>query len=126
MSHARRYAQAAVETASKERIMLLLFETALRRIREGAAALEAGRHLDAATPLTRATDIVLELNGTLDRSRAPELGENLGLVYRFVCSRLTEGKLKRDPKLVREAERVFVPIVEGFTGAVASLAGEGR
>jgi flagellar secretion chaperone FliS len=122
MLHARRYAQASIETASKERIMVLLFETALRRIRDGAVALESGRPHEAAAPLTRATDIVVELHATFDRARAPELGEKLGLIYRFVCSRLTEAKLQGDARLAREAERVFMPIVDGFATAVASLA----
>jgi flagellar protein FliS len=121
--YAQAYAHASIETASKERIMVLLFETALRRIRDGAAALESGRLHEAAAPLTRATDIVIELNATLDRSRAPELGENLGLIYRFVCSRLTEAKLRRDARLARDAERVFAPIADAFATAVASLAG---
>ncbi len=69
---ARRYAQAQRETASPERLMVLLFEAALRNIRTGATALEHGRSAEASQPLLKASDIVVELHATLDRSKAPD------------------------------------------------------
>jgi len=64
---ARRYAQAQRETASPERLMVLLFQAALRHIRSGAAALESGQQAEAGRALGRASDIVVELHATLDR-----------------------------------------------------------
>jgi flagellar protein FliS len=121
---ARRYAQAQRETASPERLMVLLFEAALRNIRSGATALETGRQLEAAAPLMKASDIVVELHATLDHSKAPELCDRLSEVYRFVCLRLSTAALSRDPRAAREAERVFAPIADAFAQAVASLGGK--
>ena len=39
----RKYAQTQNETASKERLMVLLFEAALRHMRRAAVSLEGGR-----------------------------------------------------------------------------------
>ena len=102
--------------------MVLLFEAALRHIRSGATALETGRHAEANTALGKASDIVVELHATLDRSNAPELCDRLAEVYRFVCFRLSAAALSRDAKAAREAERVFAPIAEAFAEAVRSLA----
>ena len=120
---ARRYAQAQRETASPERLMVLLFEAALRHIRTGATALETGRHAEATKALTKASDIVVELHATLDRSKAPELCDRLAEVYRFVCLRLATAALSRDAKAAREAERVFSPIAEAFAEAVKAVGG---
>jgi len=124
MNPTRRYAQAQNETASPERLMVLLFEAAIRHMRTGAAALEAGRLAEASQAISKATDIVVELDATFDRPRFPELGENLGLVYQFVCGRLLSATLERDPVLVREAERVFFPVADAFSTAVRQLAAE--
>lgn len=124
MNPARRYAQAQNETASPERLMVLLFEAALRHMRTGAAALEGGRLAEANDAISKATDIVLELDATFDRPRFPELGESVGLVYQFVCQRLLSAGLRRDPVLVREAERVFFPVADAFSSAVRQLAAE--
>jgi flagellar protein FliS len=121
MSHARRYAQSSAQTASRERLMVMLFEKALQGMRSGAAALEAGRAAEANRALSNALDIVVELHATLDREKAPELCDRLGEVYRFVCARVGDANLTRDPRLAREAERAFAPVADGFARAVASL-----
>ena len=117
----RRYAQAQRETASPERLMVLLFEAALRNIRSGATALETGRTAEATPALMKASDIVVELHATLDRSKAPELCDRLAEVYRFVCLRLSAAALSRDARAAREAERVFAPIAEAFAQAVQTM-----
>ncbi len=123
MTYAKRYASQQSATASPERLMALLFEAALRHIRAGAAHLEAGRTAQANTPLTKAADIVLYLHATFDMRRAPKLGEQLDVVYRFVCDRLTRANLRNDPRLARDAEKVFVPVADAFVSAVQQLQG---
>jgi flagellar protein FliS len=118
---ARRYAQAQRETASPERLMVLLFEAAARNIRTGVAALDAGRAAEATRALTRATDIVVELHATLDRAKSPELCDQLAAVYRFVCQRLGAAALSRDARAAREAERAFTPIADAFASAVQAI-----
>jgi flagellar protein FliS len=122
MLAAHRYARNQTETASPERLLVLLFEAALRNMRAGAEALEAGRHGDANGALTRATDIVVELLSTLDARRAPALCAQLGEIYCFVSSRLIRGNAARDAAAVREAERAFAPVAEAFSTAVAAAA----
>ncbi len=120
----RRYAQSERETASPERLMVLLFQAAVRNIRNGAAALEAGQPAEAGRLFGKASDIVVELHATLDRPRAPELCDQLADVYRFVSQRLGIAALSRDLRAAQEAERVFTPIAEAFETAVASLGGQ--
>lgn len=125
MNAARAYARTQHETASKERLMVLLFETALKHIRAGAAALEAGQRQQAVTPLTKAGDIVAELSATLDVSHAPELGQVLKDVYLFVSGRLIRAAATGHAEAARDAERVFAPIVDAFSQAVAQQAAPG-
>jgi flagellar secretion chaperone FliS len=124
MMPTRRYAQSQNETASPERLMVLLFEAALRHMRAAMEALRSGRAGDANTALSKATDIVVELDATFDRRRAPDLADNLGVVYQFVCGRLLTASTKRDPTLVREAEQAFFPVADAFATAVRQLAAE--
>jgi flagellar protein FliS len=121
---ASRYAKATRETASPERLLVLLFQAAVRDIRTGVAALEAGDAAQGSRALTKASEIVVELHATLDASKAPELCERLAGVYRFVCQRLGAAALSRDVRAAREAERVFVPVAEAFEAAVAKVGAE--
>ena len=117
----KRYAQTQNETASKERLMVLLFEAALRHMRRATVSLEGGRAAEAGPALNKAGDIVAELLATLDHSRAPQLCRQLSDVYIFVADRLIAAGGSKNPVAVREAERVFAPIAEAFSGAVAQL-----
>lgn len=126
MNQINRYAQTQNATASKERLMVLLFEAGLRHMRAGAQSLEDQRFDQALPPLTKASDIVMELTRTLDASKAPELCAQLKDLYGFVSSRLISAAISHDAKAARDAERVFLPIVEGFQGAVEKLQAEGK
>jgi flagellar protein FliS len=119
--YARRYVQAQNETASPERLMVLLLETALRHIRTSIVALEAGRFQEAALASEKAGQIVAHLDVTFDRPKYPELGERLGKVYKFTGQRLLMGVVRRDPKMFRDAERAFAPLADAFARAVESL-----
>jgi flagellar protein FliS len=119
MNAAHAYTRTQQETASKERLMVLLFEAALKHIRAGAAALEEGRRREAVAPLAKAGDIVAELSATLDVARLPELGQVLKDIYLFVAGRLVRAAATGQAEAAREAERAFAPIVDGFATAVA-------
>ncbi len=116
-----RYADIQKQTASKERLMVLLFEAALRHIRAGATSLEENKFQEAANRLTKASDIVIELHSTLDREKSPELCDQLAEIYRFVSLRLVMASTARNASMAREAERALAPVVDGFRTAVASL-----
>jgi flagellar protein FliS len=126
MNAALRYGQTQNQTSSRERLMVLLFQAALRHMRNGAAALEQQRKAEATAVLNKANDIVMELHATLDARVAPQLAEQLGEVYRFVASRLLCGMLRGDVAKVREAERAFAPLVDAFEHAEAQSRASGR
>lgn len=101
--------------------MVMLFEAALRHMRHAAALFDEKKPREALPLLTKASDIVAELAATLNPEHAPELAQQLGELYLFVAERLAVGAVSLDVNAVRQAERVFGPIVEGFQNAVASL-----
>jgi len=123
MTAARHYAKVQGNTASKERLMVMLFETALGHMRAAARDLDE-KNVRAALPrLDKASKIVLHLQATLKREAAPKLVDDLNEIYTFTAARITRAIATSDAADVREAERAFAPIVEGFAKAVAAAAG---
>ncbi len=120
MNPARLYLDTHRQTASRERLMLMLFDAALANIRTGAELLEFKRKLPASRPLIRATEIVAVLRQTLDPSRDTALCRNLTDVYVFVEARLIAAYSGGDPRHAREAERVLAPIAAAFTQVIAT------
>ena len=122
MNAYRTYTNATVNTASAPRIMMTLFEAALRHMRTARAAYAMGDYRTGGDATERAAAIVLGLQATLKREAAPSLCEQLDAVYGFVVARLTMAIGAASAQHVEEAERVFLPIVEAFDEAVASEA----
>ena len=77
MTRATAYKNIQASTASKERLMALLFEAALRHMRQGRAALERRDRGGFFTPMEKASAIVIELKCTLKPEVAPQLCEQL-------------------------------------------------
>lgn len=118
------YAKVQAQTATPQRLMVLLFERALRDVRQGTQALEEGRRPDAAKLWMHAAEILVELHATLDTRHAPELAETLGELYRWICARLARAAGSYDVSAAREAERALTPVVEAFAAAVGAPGAE--
>jgi flagellar protein FliS len=114
MNAYRRYAQTQIQTASPERTLMMLLEGALARIRQGIEQLEAGNRRDGVHAITKASDIVLELERTLRPEVAPELCQQLASIYQFAVLRLTHAAASGETESAVEAEAALVPVVEGF------------
>jgi len=124
MTRAAAYKNVQASTASKERLMALLFEAALRHMRQGRAALERKDRSGFFTAMEKSSAIVIELKCTLNHAVAPELCQQLADIYGFVIGRLVDAALKSDARLVSEAERAFAPVAEGFIQAAAQVQGQ--
>lgn len=123
MNAIRAYARTQTETASKERLMVLLFEAALRDMGKGRLALQTGSRGEASKLLSHASEIVTELLATLDNRHAPDLCQQLSEIYTFVIKELLNAMLTGQADRAEAAERAFRPVVEGFAEAVKSIQG---
>ncbi len=122
MNAAARYGVIQNETASRERLMVMLFEAALKHMRVGAGQLEAGSKIDGAKSAIKASEIVNYLQKTLDHAQAPKLCGDLHAVYTFVCTRLLRAAGSHSAEALREAERIFAPVADAFGEAVRRAA----
>ena len=121
MTRANAYKNIQASTASKERLMALLFEAALRHLRQGRASLEKKDLGGFFTSVEKASNIVIELKSTLKPEHAPQLCEQLQDIYGFVIGRILEAAATRNPRFLAEAERAFAPVADGFIQAAAQV-----
>jgi flagellar biosynthetic protein FliS len=119
MNYARRYHAVATETASSERLLILLMHAALSSMEQAKALFEEqgdAKRIDEL--LHKALNIVQELQSTLDVSRSASITGPLADVYDFVVWKLLEAKNRRRAESVSNAIRAFGPIVDAFDGAI--------
>jgi flagellar protein FliS len=115
------YTEAAVLTATPERLVVMLFEGANSFLARTAAALRANEPAVAMRNVQRAVAIVDELNFSLDMSYG-EVPERLRSIYLFHKRELVQACIARDPDaidtiagLLRELADAFTQIADGGT-----------
>jgi len=90
MNAARRYRQTQATTASREEILLMLYDGALRFLDEAADAFRHGDLSAGGSRIGKVLAIVAELQSALDYRAAAELCRTLDSLYMYMTQRLLE------------------------------------
>jgi flagellar protein FliS len=112
------YGQAS-ETLAPAQQIVLLYEGAIRRIKEARHAIEARRINDRYLAVRKATAIIEGLQGCLDDARGGEIARNLDRIYSHVIFRLQRINLTEDPAICDEV----IARLDQLRAAWAQLAG---
>ncbi len=108
------YQNTQVETSSPARLVVLLYEGALRFIDEAWQAIERKDHPVKAQRINRAIHIVQELANALDHEAAPELSSRLAELYEYVGYELLQGSAFNDPSRLDNGRRVLVQLLDSW------------
>ncbi|GAB6173399.1 flagellar export chaperone FliS [Paradesulfitobacterium aromaticivorans] len=97
------YRQRAVETASPAKLLIMLYDGAIRFLQQGKAALEAGDFEKANAHLLKVQDILSELIVSLDLSQG-EIAENLYQLYDFYLHEVIKANIEKKAAYLEPVE----------------------
>ncbi|MEZ4741652.1 MAG: flagellar export chaperone FliS [Bdellovibrionota bacterium] len=103
----RQYQKTAVTTASREKILLLLYEGAIRFTKQAIDAMNDKRIADKGKYISKATAILSELMATLDFKAGGELAIDLENLYVFMIDKMIEGNINNDVSCLENVERLL-------------------
>ncbi len=101
------YLRDAVMTASPEQLQLMLYDGAIRFASQARDAIQAGEIENSYNLLTRAQNIVREMENGLRHEVAPELCSQMAALYRFVFSKLVDANVYKESGFVDDAIKVL-------------------
>lgn len=101
------YKNNSVNHASKEQLLLMLLDGAVKFAKRGKLAIREKDIKVAHDSLTRTQDIFTELRVSLDTSSG-EWAKQIFDVYGFINEKLFEANLKKDEKIIDEV----MPLIE--------------
>lgn len=104
-------------SASREELVIMLYEAAVRYQIFARTALEKGAAEDARNHLRRVRDIFGELMVALDHGVAPELSGNLARLYTWLIAELGRAGLERAPTRLDDTIAVTQNLLDGWTQA---------
>jgi len=108
------YKQASVTTQSKGRLIVLLYDGAIKFMKLAIKELEAHNYEAKGRYIGRAQDIINELNAVLDMEAGGEIASNLRRLYCFMNNRLSEANAKRDPQMIREVINLMAELNQSW------------
>ena len=101
------YRDTAVSTQTKGRLIILLYEGAIKFLKLAIEKLEAGDFEAKGRYIGKAQDIINELSAVLNMDSGGEIAGNLRKLYAFMNRHLLEANIKRDPQMIREVIRIL-------------------
>jgi flagellar protein FliS len=109
-----RYLETAVETASPARLIVMLYDGAIRFINEAAYAMQQRDYETQNAKLQRAQKILAELISSLDFDKGGEIAENLFRLYTYMYNQLVEANINDDTARLEHVVGLLCEIREAW------------
>ena len=119
------YLKTQIETASQPKLLLMIFDAAVKKLHMSKKAIEQKEIEKAHIELTKLQRIFTELMVALDVKKGGELAENLLRVYDFVYHHLVKANIKQDSSLIDEVIPIVEDLQDGWHKAVEKFIEEG-
>ena len=114
----QKYKQTSITSASREQILLMLYEGAIKFTKLAIAAAEQKKVAERGTNLMRAYDIIMELQVSLDHKVGGDIARQLDQLYTFVLDQYTKTNISGDAEPLKHALKVIENLYEGWKVAV--------
>lgn len=115
---ARAYHKTNIETASKEKILLMLYEACIRNFKRCKLAMEQKNLAEKGVMLGKAQDIVVELTNSLNFDVGGDLAKQLESLYVYIFDTSTEGNIENDPNKIQSCINILETLYAGWKEAV--------
>lgn len=102
MNGLQAYQKTAVTTQSKGRLVVMLYEGAIRFVKLAKKEIEAHDYEAKGKYLSKAQDIIFELNAVLDMEAGGEIAQNLRSLYMYMNRRLSEANISLNSEILDE------------------------
>lgn len=117
----QKYKTTSVQSASKEKVLLMLYEGAIRFTKLAIKAAEEKKIAERGYNIGRAYDIIMELNNTLDHKVGGEVAVNLEQLYMFIMEQYTRANISGNPEPLKASLKIIENLYEGWQGAIEKL-----
>lgn len=115
---AKSYKQTAIKTATKEQVLLMLYEAAIKASKLAKAAIGKRDIPEKCKQIGKVHDIIAELRNSLDHSKGPEVSAQLESLYTFCIGQLFKANLNNDAQAIESVTKVLTTLYEGWVAAV--------
>lgn len=114
----QQYQQNQIFTASKEQILLMLYDGAIRFTRQALIAGEAGNQTQKLERISKALAIIVEFSNTLDHNVGGQIAADLDGLYQFMIRELNSARKDDTGTSLKTVEGLLVDLRETWAQAI--------
>ena len=116
-AYMNQYQNNQVTTASPEQVLIMLYDGAIRFVRQAKQAIAENRPGDKATAISKAIAIITEFSNTLDYEVGGEIAQDLSRLYDFMVRELSAVNVRNNPERLDPVEKILQELRDAFVTA---------
>lgn len=120
---AKAYLSTQVTTATQGDLLLMLYDTAIKHLKQAKDKMAARDFAGKGILITKAIEIVSELHECLNKERGGEVAKNLSQVYFFCNTRLLQANMEMNPVKVDEVVDILAGLRQAFAQIIPGQEG---
>lgn len=115
------YKKTSVETASKEQILLMLYQAAIKNCKKAMEAIDQKNIAKKGEYIGKMQDIVVELSNSLDFEVGGDVAKELASLYDYILYSSTQANIKIEKAPLEGCLKVLNTLYDGWTEAIKNL-----
>ncbi|MGB0454367.1 MAG: flagellar export chaperone FliS [Bacteriovoracaceae bacterium] len=115
------YKKTSIHTASKEQILLMLYQAAIKNCKKAMEAIDKKDVAKKGEFIGKLQDIIIELNNSLDFEVGGDIAKELSGLYDYMIYSSTQANIKIDKQPLESTLSVLTTLYEGWNQAVKSI-----
>ncbi len=115
------YLKTQVETATKEQLVVMLFDGIVRFTEQARKAINEGNLEDSHHALMRAQAIIMELICTIDKDKGGDIANSMMSLHAYAFNCLIVCNMKKDVSKIDEVQKIYRELRDAWVGAMDTL-----
>lgn len=115
------YKKTSVQTASREQILLMLYQAAIKNCKKAMDAIDAKDIAKKGESIGKLQDIIIELSNSLDFEIGGDVAKELASLYDYIIYSSTQANIKINKEPLQGCLSVLNTLYEGWYEAIRSL-----
>jgi len=114
MNRSSVYNDTSITTASPTKLVVLLYQGAVRFLREAVSDIQRQDYVHKRTAIARAESVIHYLQVTLDTEKGGEIARELNRLYSYMKLRIYDGSARLDCKPIEEVIELLETLLSGW------------
>ncbi|MGE4553622.1 MAG: flagellar export chaperone FliS, partial [Desulfovibrionaceae bacterium] len=123
---AHAYFATQIATTTQGQLLLMLYDGAIKFLKQARVKIEERNYAQKGILISKAIDIISELNQSLNKEKGGRIAENLNSLYMFCSMQLAKANIRMNVKMVDEVINILQSLRQAYAEIVPTHEDDAR